>query len=161
MTASETVRFAESRPSALGVAEYLWFAVSFAREQTVKIIDETPGSTASNSFTLENLKERMSLREIIRARIYQEVLDFNRSQDGVFRGLVQPTDAEKTLNGYRLKQQRQVDWERQYELALEAFARNGFFVLVDNRQAENLDEVFEIGVETEVSFIKLTPLVGG
>jgi len=31
----------------------------------------------------------------------------------------------------------------------------------DKRQADLLDEEFDIGVETEVQFVKLTPLVGG
>jgi hypothetical protein len=39
--------------------------------------------------------------------------------------------------------------------------RNGFFVLVGDRQAESLDEPFEVKADTEVSFVKLMPLVGG
>ena len=35
------------------------------------------------------------------------------------------------------------------------------FTLDDNRQAESLDEEFVVGPQTTVSFIKLTPLVGG
>ena len=38
--------------------------------------------------------------------------------------------------------------------------RNGQ-LLVDNRQVESLDEEIELKVATEVSFIKLVPLVGG
>jgi len=34
-------------------------------------------------------------------------------------------------------------------------------VLIDNRQAEELDEEFVVGPTTAVSFVKLTPLVGG
>jgi hypothetical protein len=33
--------------------------------------------------------------------------------------------------------------------------------LVGHRQAERLDEEFEVKVDTEVSFVKLVPLVGG
>ena len=78
-----------------------------------------------------------------------------------FRGLVEPTNAEKVLNGYKLKAKRKIDWQEQYQKALEAFERNGFFVLVGNRQAESLDQQFEVKVDTEVSFVKLMPLVGG
>ncbi len=45
--------------------------------------------------------------------------------------------------------------------ALEAFDRNGFFVLVGDKQAGSLDQEFEVKVATEVSFVKLVPLVGG
>ena len=87
--------------------------------------------------------------------------EYNLKTLGYFRGLVQPTDAEKTLNGYKLRQKRKLDWEEQYQRALEAFERNGFFILVDDRQAESLDEEIEIKLRTQVSFIKLVPLVGG
>ena len=96
-----------------------------------------------------------------RARIYQEVQDHNRSGATLFRGLVQPSDTEKTLNGFKFSEPRALDWEEQYRHALDAFGRNGFFVLVGERQAENLDDEFTVTAETEVSFVKLQPLVGG
>ena len=111
--------------------------------------------------TLDCLTERMSIRELIRARIYQEVQDFNTKQPEYFRGLVQPTEAERVANGYKLKGRKTINWEEQFAKALAAFERNGFFVLVGDRQAETLDEEFEVKVDTEVSFVKLVPLVGG
>jgi hypothetical protein len=78
-----------------------------------------------------------------------------------FRGLVQPTDAERVLNGYKLRQRRKIDWEEQYRRATEAFERNGFLILADDQQVENLDDEIEIRVNTEVSFVRLVPLVGG
>jgi hypothetical protein len=41
------------------------------------------------------------------------------------------------------------------------FEKNGFFVLVGDKQAESLDQEFDVKVDTEVSFVKLVPLVGG
>jgi hypothetical protein len=74
---------------------------------------------------------------------------------------VQPTDAETTLNGMRLRERRRVDWQEQFRLAQEAFTRNGFFILVDDRQIESLDETFTISPASQVSFVRLVPLVGG
>ena len=78
---------------------------------------------------------------------------------------MQPTDAERVLNGkpteYRLKTHRAIEWKSQFEKAIEAFDRNGFFVLIDDKQAESLDQEFVIGHGTLVSFVKLTLLVGG
>ncbi|HRX84992.1 MAG TPA: hypothetical protein P5572_08240, partial [Phycisphaerae bacterium] len=65
------------------------------------------------------------------------------------------------LNGYRLKHPRQVDWQKQYEVALESFTRNGFLVLVNDRQVDRLDEVVELTRDTTVTFLRLVPLVGG
>ncbi len=132
----------------------------------VMIRDETASGNVYHELPLEFPTERTTVREMIRARVYQEVQDFNRKQDEqVFRGLVQPTDAERVLNGsrpeYRLKQHRALDWKAQFERALDAFARNGYFILVNDQQAESLDQEFEIGHGTQISFVKLTPLVGG
>ncbi|MCA9056668.1 MAG: hypothetical protein KDA75_22725, partial [Planctomycetaceae bacterium] len=78
---------------------------------------------------------------------------------------VQPTDAERVLNGsrpeFRLQARRQIDWKQQFEAACDAFKTNRFLLLVDNRQAETLEDSFTVGSQTEISFIKLTPLVGG
>ncbi|NUL06117.1 hypothetical protein HRW07_23385 [Streptomyces lunaelactis] len=43
------------------------------------------------------------------------------------------------------------DVGRAYERAVEAFGRNGFLVLVGDRQIEELDEEFELGSATEVT----------
>jgi hypothetical protein len=128
---------------------------------TLTIKDETASGQKTNVFTLACLTERMTVRELIRARIYQEVQDYNQKEPEYFRGLIEPTNAERVLNGYKLKAKRKIDWGEQFQRALEAFERNGFFVLVGNRQAESLDEEFDVKVDTEVSFVKLVPLVGG
>jgi hypothetical protein len=101
------------------------------------------------------------VRELLRARIYQEVQDYNLKEPEYFRGLVEPSEAERTLNGFKLRAKRKIDWQEQFRHACEAFERNGFFVLVGDRQATSLDEEFEVKVDTEVSFVKLVPLIGG
>ena len=125
------------------------------------ITDATPTGEKLHSFTLETLTERSTVREILRARIWQEVADYNQQPQENFRGLVQPPNTERTLNGAKPRAPRQIDWEAQLRRACEAFETNGFFVLIGDRQAETLDQEFEVGVETEVQFVKLTPLVGG
>lgn len=130
---------------------------------TLTVHDETATRTRTHSLTLEMLSADVSVRELIRSRVYQEVQDFNRASANstVFRGLVQPSDTEKILNGVKPSQKRALDWEKQYETALAAFEKNGFIVLIDNRQAESLDENVHLAAETEISFVKLVPLVGG
>lgn len=123
--------------------------------------ENAAGQRVGGGMTLDCLTETLTVRELIRARIYQEVQDFNRHRPEFFTGLVEPTNAERTLNGARLRQPRPVDWEEQFERALRAFEGNGFFILVGDRQAESLDERFRVAVDAEISFVKLTPLVGG
>ena len=63
------------------------------------ITDATASGETLHSFTLDTLAERLSAREIIRARIYQEVQDYNRDQGQIFRGLVQPTCSSPSKAG--------------------------------------------------------------
>jgi hypothetical protein len=125
------------------------------------IVDATPSGQTLRRFTLDSLTERVTAREIIRARIWQEVHDYNRECDGQFRGLVQPTEAERVLNGFAMKKHQPIDWDEQFRKACEGFEGNAFFMLVGERQAESLDEEFTVALDTEVQFVKLTPLVGG
>lgn len=123
--------------------------------------DETPFGETTGALTLEFLTERVTMRELIRSRVYQEVTEYNAQQGGLFKGLVQPRDAERTREGFRLRTPRRIDWAEQYELALASFARNGFLILVDDRQVTDLDAELEIRHDTEVSFVRLVLLVGG
>lgn len=128
---------------------------------TVTIFDESaPGKTQA-TFILELDVRKLTLRELIRQRVREEVARFNAARGEVFQGLIEPTESERVLNGYKLKKFRTLDWQRQFQTALGSFAANGFFVLVDGEQIEELDEPFELGKTAEVRFIKLMPLVGG
>jgi hypothetical protein len=128
---------------------------------TVTIRDENLAGDSLRAWALEVRSERLTVRELIRGRIYQEVQDYNTKQGQFYQGLVQPEDAEKTLNGWKLKKPRPLDWKRQFERAVEAFEANQVLVLVNDRQAESLDHEFDIAPGTSVTFLRLTPLVGG
>src|SRR5687767_4343101 len=90
---------------------------------TLTIHDETVSGQKSEGFDLEFETATITVRELIRKRVYEEVREFNLKADDYFRGLVQPTDAESTGNGYKLKDKRQIDWEEQARKAEESFKR--------------------------------------
>ena len=124
---------------------------------TVTIQDELPYGKVINQIAFVVQDEHINVADLIRRRLQL----YNLSEPGYFNGLVQPTDAEITLNGYKLRQRRQIDWEQQVDLAVQAFEANGFFILVDDHQVESLAETLTITPETQITFIKLVPLVGG
>ncbi|HJQ30312.1 MAG TPA: hypothetical protein VJ827_13315 [Rubrobacter sp.] len=131
---------------------------------TLTIRDETTSSFGDHrdeGFTLDVLTERVTLRELIRMRVYREVRDYNLRQPELFRGLVQPTEAETTLNGFKIRRGRRIDPERQFERAIESFYRNAFLILVNDRQLVDLEEEIDIHPGITVVFLKLVPLVGG
>jgi hypothetical protein len=127
------------------------------------IRDESTASLGitEHSFTVHVSGEKISVRELIRLRVTQEVEEFNSRQPAVFRMLVQPNDTERTLNGYKFHKPRLIDPVTQYQKAVEAFDGNGFIVLVDDYQVQNLDDEIALRPETSVTFLKLVPLVGG
>ncbi|MEV4009113.1 hypothetical protein AB0J35_01360 [Nonomuraea angiospora] len=128
---------------------------------SVTFCDETATGRELEEFSLPGLPERISARELVRLRVREEVARHNASPSHHFRGLVKPSDAEVELNGYRMRTARRLDWEKQADAAEAAFARNGFLLLVGDRQIEDLDTEIDLTVDPVVSFVKLVPLVGG
>jgi hypothetical protein len=128
----------------------------------VRIRDDVRSVDPSTEpLVLVDMPDRVSVRDLIRTRVREEVARANADRSQATSLLVAPVDAEKTLNGYRLRADRLIDWERQAEVAVEAFEKQRFFVFVDGRQVEALDDEVALGADTEVRFLRLTPLVGG
>ncbi|UXY21909.1 hypothetical protein N8I84_26825 [Streptomyces cynarae] len=128
---------------------------------TVTFRDETATGKPLAEWEVVGQPDRMTVRELIRLRVREEVARHNARPTIRFNGLVRPDDAETELNGYRLREPRRIDWERQAEIAERAFLANGFFVLAGDRQVEDLDEVVDLTAGSDLVFIKLLSLVGG
>ncbi len=126
----------------------------------VTIRDETLLGKQTRLMVLD-VPATISLRDLIRLRVREEVARYNAQPTDRFHGLVRPTGAEEDLNGYRIPPAQRIDWERQADAAVVAFGRNGFFVLVGDRQVENLEEQLCLDDASDVAFIRLVPLVGG
>ena len=125
------------------------------------IKDETFTGDILNQIEIEVANELTTVKDIIAGRVTAEVERYNNKATEFFQGLIQPTDTEKALNGFKLKKKRLIDAEKQVYVALNQFQNNGYFVLIDDVQAESLDQEVLVGKDTQVSFIKLTALVGG
>jgi hypothetical protein len=97
------------------------------------IRDETATGRSTGTMELD-VPAVITLRELIRLRVREEVARYNAQPTERFRGLVRPLDAEEDLNGYRLSRPHRIDWERQADAAVEAF---------------------------DVAFVRLVALVGG
>ena len=130
----------------------------------ILIADETSTGKVLFELALDCLLPVVTAAELIELRVRDEVARFNASagQD-VFRGLIQPTEAEATLNGYeyRVSRRKPVDADEQCKKARLAFESNGFLLLVGERQVATLDEAIRVTPDLRVSFVKLVPLVGG
>jgi ribonucleotide reductase beta subunit family protein with ferritin-like domain len=132
-----------------------------AAQVAITFVDEAPGAQRREALRITLWSERVTARELIERRVRHEVEIYNRTTPEIFQGLVQPTDAEQILNGWRMNTPRLLDAERQIARALDAFRHNRILLLVDDRQVETLDEEVLLTRDAEVCFYKLLPLVGG
>ncbi|WP_433390732.1 hypothetical protein [Micromonospora sp. KLBMP9576] len=99
----------------------------------ITIADEATGAPSGPEWTMEIGEETVRLDELIRRRVFLEVAE----------------------SGAR------VDPGERTRVTLDAFGRNGFVVLVDDRQVTALDEQVRLYAGSRVIFLKLVPLVGG
>ncbi len=128
----------------------------------ISICDAVNLDKSSPAFDLSFLDENITIRELIRSRVFQEVKDFNAERPEYFRGLIQPNETEQTLNGFAFKKaRREIDWEEQYNLAVTAFEAGRFLILINDTQVTGIDTPIQLGARCEAVFMKLTPLVGG
>lgn len=129
----------------------------------VTVKDETYTGKILHELELEFTTEKVTVKAIIEERVKQEVHKYNQYLPERFMGLVKPSKKENLLNrvGLKSKKPPKIDSEKQIYIALEAYAKNGFFVLVDNKQCDALHDEVILHANSKISFLKLTPLVGG
>lgn len=127
----------------------------------IAIKDENISGKVLHELVIGFKTNTTTLKDIIEARVRQEVDNYNKKLPEYYNGLVEPTDSEKTINGYKLKSKKTIDPEKQVYVALDAFQKNGFFVLINNQQHSSLEDSIQLDSDTNISFVKLTPLVGG
>lgn len=128
------------------------------------IKDETLFGEVTQKQQLIIHRETVTLQDIITARVEEEVRKHNEKIADRYQYLIDLTPAEKRLNtvmGGKLKKQKSIDPAEPVAKAIEAFLANAFFVLIGNRQVESLEEEIPTEDALEVSFVKLTQLIGG
>src|SRR5262249_40733660 len=75
-----------------------WDARGGRLAATLTIHDEAATGETLLDLTLHVSAERITVRDLIRHRVRHEVEEYNHRKPDTFRGLVQPTDSERTLN---------------------------------------------------------------
>ena len=91
-------------------APVLSYGAGSLRAVLMTIRDETATGRAVGSMVFD-VPGTVTLRELIRLRVREEVARYNAQPTERFHGLVRPTGAEEDLNGYRMRTPTRVDWE--------------------------------------------------
>ena len=136
--------------------------------KTLTITDETAAGDILHQISLQFEEAYITVKALIKARVEEEIERYSKEISdyrknkilslGSCHCLVLPTNLENRLNK---KVDFVIDIEKQVYVAINAFQNNGFIILVDDEQAEDLNQKVLVDESTTVSFIKLTPLVGG
>ena len=122
---------------------------------TLTVTEQIPGS-GSTDFIDVIVPEHTTVRQLICDYVEQQ---FNRR-----------TNEPAKPNSFLLaKEERMTNpvpktrftIEQLKERALSAFTDNQIILLLNDRQAEKLDEIIEITNKSNVTFLRLTPLIGG
>ncbi|MEM6630706.1 MAG: hypothetical protein AAF694_13585 [Bacteroidota bacterium] len=125
------------------------------------IHDETQSGCILNQVKLKVSKNRITIKELIKLRIFQEAEEFNARRSSHYRGLVRPDHAVPMLSGFQLDPSYRIDPQKQYYVAMDAFKRQGFYVLVDEERIEDPDYAIAVRSCPRISFLKLVPVIGG
>lgn len=144
-------------------------------QSVLKIVDECFGVGAGErrpALELRLVSERITARELIRRRIADEVETANRERAEFAAGHARnrsfliplgdgTPEARLNLASARPSRTRLFDEAVEYDRAIEAFGRNQFILLFDERQISDLDEAIAVTPDSEAVFLYLTPLIGG
>lgn len=116
-------------------------------------------------------KPVITVRELIGVRVDLELeAHHDREADVRSRAMPGVSDLELQLNGAEKALRPSVFFacrgeslarDRMIEAAEQGFLRNRFFILLDDRQAEHLDDQLELDKTGTVTFLRLIPLQGG
>jgi hypothetical protein len=117
-------------------------------------------------------KPFITVRQLISARVDLELeAHSEREADARRRAMPGVSSRELQLNGpekafrpsvfHACRGRQLVDRDRMIDAAVEGFLRNRFFILLDDRQAEHLEDELELAKTGKVTFLQLTPLQGG
>lgn len=135
--------------------------IQIPKHMQILISDELLSGKITNQFEIELDSNMITVKDLISKRVSIEIQQYYQRLPEYFQGLVMPDEAEQTLNGFKIKKTKIIDIEQQTYVALDAFQKNRFFVLVDNQQLDSLDDLVSLHSTSKISFVKLTPLVGG
>ncbi len=123
----------------------------------------SPAGHELSRATVEGLAGEASLRDIIRTRIDTEVAAYNRDPGAVYVGMVQPEDAVRYSDGFRMRTPRRLDGAQLFTAVEEAVSAGVVhFVVgelsVDGR-GDGLDTIVDVAATPSITTVMQRPIV--
>jgi hypothetical protein len=118
---------------------------------SLTIEDRTSTGDPTGSITLPDVPDGITLRELIRLRVREEVADRNLRPLGIFTDFFKGPDTMR----------QPIAWQAQADAAIALFEASGYIVLVNGVQVTDLETRIRLRRDLTVRFVRLTPLAGG
>ena len=138
---------------------------------TLQVIDEHFGKSKLPIFEIDYPTEATTIGEIITRRVEEEVARVNhgklnpehiKAEHRMFLAGLTKQSPEVLLNPVlKKKSGNQIDVRAAVKTALNAFDSKNFFVIVNDVQYEAKDDKVTLEPNSEVIFLRLSPLQGG
>jgi hypothetical protein len=128
---------------------------------TLTISEQATGGGKPNQFSDISIPERITVRQLICLYIDHQIEQHrDKSKDSQRHSFFIPLEQEQSLSGTQPGDGK-LNPEKLYSRALDAFSNNQFVLLVDDHQVEELEQDVFVTAKSNVTFLKLMPLIGG
>lgn len=139
-----------------------------------RIVGSTKPDEGLPNIALALLHEQLTVRELISQAVEEQIrdlllqrkLDADEARDILRRQYLTDADVQAQSKAGAVKvpsdkSLRPIAIADEVEKALDAFERGVYMVVVDGHQTDTLDEVLTLTPTSKITFLRLTPLVGG
>lgn len=148
----------------------------FKIEVRSRVVGQSQTDLMPSNVVLDLLNESITVAELIQQTVDEQIRDLllNRKLDAeqmqriLDRQYLTDADvrrqaAEGVVRSPSAKSVRipQIDTAEEVRKALRSFDQQTYMIVVDGHQAESLDELLTLKATSKVTFLRLTPLVGG
>ncbi|WP_146145587.1 hypothetical protein [Photobacterium jeanii] len=120
------------------------------------IIEQRQGDNTVSAVVHIQLTDKLvSLKQIIELKVRAEIAN------KVHEAQLRREGKEWRLNAHAKSYVEHYDIDAEVNRAIEHFQRNGFFVLVNDKQITALNQMIVWREDLRITFLQLVPLIGG
>lgn len=120
------------------------------------IHDETPGGSIIHQVKIRLSRTQITVKELIKERVYQEVAAFNVNSPAHYFGILAPETAQREWFGYRIRKRTKIDPFVQYHRTLTAFENNQLGIFVNDKKLDDPNVSIMLDESIKVSFMQFS-----
>lgn len=141
-----------------------------------KVVGQADKDISIPNLAIEILNEEITVSNLIKETVSEAIdhisqnlgYDVSQAQTALNRQYLSDADIQEQAQKGEVKLTQENDSEQEYiskaqeiKKARQAFDNGVYIIIVDGQQADSLDQVLHLTPTSKVSFIRITPLVGG